>query len=64
MDYPRCTFSGRCIFMKRLNCSILNDMPKPRKSGACPFQKERLEDIAGREETTTKVEKKEGIWKA
>lgn len=64
MHYPRCKFKGGCVLRKNDNCTALDDMPKPKKDGSCPFQKERLNDIAGREKPSAeKVIRKEGIWK-
>ena len=54
MDEPRCTFfDQRCIYRKNRDCTILNSMPKRRKSGSCPFTKKHPEDIAGNSPTKT-----------
>lgn len=43
-----CTFEENCMFKRRNGiCAILRGMPKPRKSGRCPFGKELMKDIGG-----------------
>lgn len=48
-DWPQCTYPGKCIFRRGRDCTILNAMPKKRKSGNCPFRKEHSNDIGGKE---------------
>ena len=48
-DWPQCTYPGKCIFRRGRDCTILNTMPKKRKSGNCPFRKEHPNDIGGKE---------------